>query len=171
VRVLTSQPASFTCRMEGFAMAETPEYVYVKWRLLRRRGGGNVNPKWFTPDGREEFLANDDVKELAKFSQNVIDKALSAYPKISSALDWARRNARFEKEEPPARKPKARQSPEKKRAASRTVKKTPKQLFSNTDEYYSASYGHRPHSRATPTFGAARCPACGQIEDGCPCSR
>jgi hypothetical protein len=71
----------------------------------------------------------------------------------------------------PAQPPTPKKTPQTKPAASKKVTKKPKQLFSNTDEYYSAAYGHQPHSRSTPTFSAALCPACGQIEDGCPCSR
>lgn len=158
----------------------TPEFVYKHWCSEAKKRGGNVSVKWFTPQGKREFLSQPEVHELATFKRRTIEDALESCPKIGDALAHARTIASQQSKKsdapslqnPPAvnLKPNGKKNSKPSQSSWRKPKTTGA-ISSNTDPYTSAERGHQPHSRSTPTFSKAICPSCGRIEDGCPCSR
>lgn len=160
----------------------TPEFIYKKWCEICEREGRNVDPKWFTPEGKRAFVKSPAVIELSKFAYRIVTPALSHNFKISDALRQARRRVDDERKLYEAQKAskksksrvRKRQSPRpatRQSSKSTSRKSSSGPILNNSPTYYSASQGHQPHSRVTPTSTRALCPACGQIEDGCPCSR
>ena len=160
----------------------TPESIYKNWCKLSQWKRRNVDPKWFTPEGKRAFIKEPAVIELSRFAQRIVTPALSQNFKISDALEQARRTAndrgkRYDAKKAsqrpkssvkikPTRKPAARPSRREHLLLRRTSSGP---ILSNSPSHSSPSHSH--YSRSTPTMSRALCPACGQIEDGCPCSR
>lgn len=190
--VAKGRPSKFsrepwTSDIEGWDV--TPEFVYDRWCEAVRLRGNPVREHWFTLAGKDEFVSKAEVVELAKFPAWVIVDALSKFPKIRDvvvnarqqfeALDKAQRIAMRARlpsvsKSSPSQTGRPPTSPKPESTKPPRPAKKPTQAsrpLSNTDPYFSASRGHQPHSRVTPTFSKALCPACGLIEDGCPCSR
>ena len=61
----------------------TPEFIYKKWCEICEREGRNVDPKWFTPEGKRAFVKSPAVIDLSKFAYRIVTPALSQNFKIS----------------------------------------------------------------------------------------
>ena len=174
----------------------TRDFIYETWcKFARERGG--VDEYWFTDEGKAEFMERrrDPINGLRNFSDEYIEVVLYQHLKLKDALKAAIKMRKTAEKEAAAktdlerqqqgslsqrqndhilkRHQKNQRKPEQTGPNSwrRNFSNRRPRPLSNTFDFTSAEKGHRPKSRETPTANRNRCSACGQIEDGCRCSR
>ena len=174
----------------------TRDFIYETWcRFARERGG--VDEYWFTDEGKAKFMKErrDPINGLMKFSDEYIEIVLAKHQKLKDALMAAIEMRATADKDAGAQADRERQQhgsltqrqnahnlkrhQENQRKLEQADPKPWRRIFSNrrspplsnTFDFPSAEKGHRPKSRETPTANRNRCSACGQIEDGCRCSR
>ena len=174
----------------------TRDFIYETWcKFARERGG--VDDHWFTSEGKAEFMERrrDPINGLRNFSDGYIEIVLAQHQKLEDALKAAIKMRKTAEKEAAAKADLERQQQgslpqrqndhtlkrhqENQRKLEQADPKPWRRIFSNrrsqplsnTFDFPSAEKGHRPKSRETPTANRNRCSACGQIEDGCRCSR
>lgn len=151
----------------------TPEFIYKAWRNAVKARGGRVEAKWLTPEGRRKFLSHPVVKQLSRYPESMVVPALQRNQKVLEALqDIQEQRRKNSKKLPGTSQTKSRKSaPTRKRTTRSRFLGSNTQItkFSNTFTSTSTP-GSRTPPRPTPTMSKTYCPACGQIEEGCPCS-
>lgn len=162
----------------------TPEDVFIMWCGFSFSKRPDFRDRFSNTAGRMEFLSQPEVAELARLPEHCVTAALREHINLQKAViqatalasEAARRaatqpNTGVTKRATPSPAPTngANRLPAR-RARSAKGKQAP--VPWNTVDHLSASQGHRPRARPTPTVGEIRfCPACGGIEDSYRCSR
>lgn len=149
------------------------EFIYREWCAAVRSRGHTVHSKWLTAEGKRTFMAHPAVRHLTKYPEYMLLPAIKSHAKVTDVLCALEKQRQENLKRVAPAKPQNAAKTKTRRVSRRKESKPFKKsttTFSNTFPHASTPSQSTP-ARPTPTLSRTFCPACGQIEEGCPCSR